>query len=177
MRKKYTSLKEIAEKLGVDRSNARKIILNQGFAPVKIRTEESKNQLTLAITIEEAQELYDIREKTGFNQSQQTAVNTENGIGEFYMIQLVPELDPLRIKFGFASNAESRLQTHRTTAPTCTLLKTWPCKKTWEQPAIDSITKEGWCKKIGGEVFQVSNLEKTIEKANAFFDIMPKVEK
>ena len=172
MTEKYISLKEISEALGVDRSNTRKIILNQGFAPVKIRTKESKNQLTLALTEKEAQELYDMREKAGFNQSKQTSVNTENGKGEFYMIQLIPELDPLRIKFGFASNAELRLQTHRTTAPTCVVLKTWPCKKIWEQPAIDSITRNG-CKKIGGEVFQVSSLEEIMKKTNHFFDMMP----
>lgn len=174
MTEEYVSLKEIAKVLRVDRSNARKIILNQGFAPIRIRTEESKNQLTLALTKEEAQELYSMREKAGFNPSKQIAVNTENGKGEFYIIQLIPELDPLRLKFGFASNSQSRLQAHRTTAPTCEILKTWPCKKIWEQPAIDSITRNN-CKKIGGEVFQVSDLEKIVEKANQFFDIMPKI--
>lgn len=171
-KKEYVTLKEIAEVLKLDRSNARKIILNLGFAPMKVRTEESKNQLTLALTAQEAQELYDIREKAGFNPSNRMTVNAGNGKGEFYIIQLVPELDPLRVKFGFASNAKLRLQTHQTTAPTCVLLHSWPCKKTWEQPAIDSITRND-CKKIGGEVFQVSSLEKTIEKANQFFDIMP----
>jgi len=170
----YIPIKKIAETLGVDRSNARKIILNYGFAPIKVRTLESKKQLTLALTKEEAQELYEKRIKNGYNSDNQKAMGTENGKGEFYLIQLVPELDPKRIKLGFASNAKLRLQSHRTAAPTAKLVKSWPCKKIWEQAVIDSITRYG-CSKIGIEVFQIDTLKEIIKKADSFFEIMPKV--
>lgn len=66
MSQKFVTLKEIAERLKLDRSNVRKIVLKYGFTPMRVRTEESRHQLTLALTEAEAMEFYLSRKRDGF---------------------------------------------------------------------------------------------------------------
>ncbi len=68
------------------------------------------------------------------------AINSEEapkvegwGWGYFYVIQLVPEALPNRVKIGIADSVEKRLAEHRTAAPTAKLLKSWPCKRSHRQ--------------------------------------------
>lgn len=91
--------------------------------------------------------------------------------GYFYVIQLIPEYSPNRIKIGFADNAEKRLAEHRTAAPTARLVKTWPCKRSWDYAAMDSITREG-CKLVLNEVFE-GDVEGFVKRADSFFSVMP----
>jgi hypothetical protein len=93
-------------------------------------------------------------------------------VGFFYVVQLVPELDPHRLKLGFANDAEARLQGHRTAAPTAQLLKAWPCKRAWEDAAIASVTRVE-SKLIGSEVYECSNVQRLIERGDGFFGLMP----
>jgi len=58
---------------------------------------------------------------------------TYDRYGYFYIIQLVPEALPNRVKIVFADNVATRLAEHRTDAPTAKLLKTWP----WAQDESD----------------------------------------
>jgi len=51
--------------------------------------------------------------------------------GYFYIIQLIPEALPNRVKIGFSDNLEKRLSEHKTAAPTAKILKAWPCKRSW----------------------------------------------
>ena len=57
---------ELADKLGIDRSNVRKYILKSGFKFIKVRTEESRHQLTLALKKEDAEALIKLRVDQGF---------------------------------------------------------------------------------------------------------------
>ena len=91
--------------------------------------------------------------------------------GCFYIIQLHPEDLPNRLKIGYTDNINVRLSDHRTSTPTLKLVKCWPCKRTWEDAAKACITKEG-CTAVGGEVFD-GNLREFVERAEAFFAIMP----
>ncbi len=91
--------------------------------------------------------------------------------GYFYLIQLVPEALPNRVKVGFADNVERRLDQHRTSAPTAKLLKAWPCKRSWDYAAMDSITREG-CKLVLNEVFE-GNVDEFLRRAESFFSVMP----
>jgi hypothetical protein len=97
----------------------------------------------------------------------------ENEAGFFYVIQLIPEYDPKRIKLGFADNVSSRLTQHRTSAPTAKLLKSWPCRRSWERTAIDAIAAVGGAL-ILNEVFEFQDIEAAIARADQFFSFLPR---
>lgn len=165
----YVTIKDLAKEFGLDRSGVRKYVLKQGFSPVSVRSSDTKNQLALAVTGEEAQSLRELRERQGFAKAIRPV---ENGDGQFYIIQLVPDLDPNRIKLGFATDVSARLDAHRTSAPTAKLVKAWRCRRSWEIAAIASITREG-CKLIMNEVFACDDLGKTVKRGDQFFGVMP----
>ena len=101
----YVSLKELAAELGIDRSHARRYILGLGLSPVKRRTPDSGGQLTLTISAEEAEYVRRTRDDQGFlGRGNEVSVDT----GYFYVIQLVPELDPNRVKLGADDRAARR---------------------------------------------------------------------
>jgi DNA-binding IclR family transcriptional regulator len=164
----YVLLGDLAQEWGLDRSSARRYVLKAGFSFLKVRTEESRGQLTLALSVEDAENLREIRRDEGYT----GRVVVDNGAGFFYVIQLVPELEPGRVKLGFASDVEARLRAHRTAAPTARLLKAWASKRSWEVAAIDSLTKEG-CEPLSGEVFEVDSLDDLVGRGDAFFSLMP----
>jgi hypothetical protein len=91
--------------------------------------------------------------------------------GCFYLIQLVPEALPNRVKIGFADNVDQRLNEHRTSAPTAKLVKTWPCKRSWDYAAMDSITRED-CKLVLNEVYE-GDVQGFIARGDQFFGLMP----
>ena len=115
MAEDFVSLKQLATELGMDRSHARRYVLRLGFTPHKRRTADSQNQLTLAVTIPEAEVIRNKRREAGFFESTKPVVSE---VGVFYVIRLVPELEPRRLKLGFADDLPSRLGQHRTAAPT-----------------------------------------------------------
>jgi len=94
-----------------------------------------------------------------------------NRYGYFYLIQLVPEILPERVKIGYTDNIQQRLSQHRTAAPTSTLLKSWGCKRTWDQAAMDSISRKD-CKHVLNEVYE-GNIGGFIERGDKFFSNMP----
>lgn len=166
----YVSLKQLAEELGLDRSNMRKYVIKHGFTPVAIRLPETRGQLTLALSKEEAELVKEMRRRQGF--IGQPRPVTSNGWGSFYVIQLVPELDPNRVKLGFTNDLSARLDAIRTAAPTATLLKHWPCMVSWERTAIASITRIG-CDLIANEVYRCDSLEELMARGDAFFSLLP----
>jgi hypothetical protein len=167
----FVSLKQLAEALGLDRSNARRYILKQGFKPAKRRTLDSGGMLALSFTKEEAERIIALRREQGyFGGLEAKPISEEKG--SFYVIQLVPELNPNRLKFGFASDVADRLQQHRTSAPTATVRKTWPCRKTWEVTAIAALSAVG-CRLILNEVFECDDVETVLARGDAFFGLLP----
>lgn len=167
----YITLKELAGELNLDRSHLRRYVLKHGFKPVQIRTQQSRNQLTLAVSSVDAEKIRELRRSQGFSKSPMPVQNSE---GYFYIVQLVPDLNPNRIKLGFAVDVQDRLDTFRTSAPTAKLLRCWSCKRSWELAAIDSITRDG-CTPLGNEVFECENLADVIKRAEDFFAIMPSI--
>jgi len=165
----HMSIKHLAEKLGMDRSHARRYVLNLGFRPQKRRTPDSGNQLTLTITAEEAEAIIKHRTDQGFPE-QGKAVESEAGM--FYVIQLVPELDPKRIKLGFAIDLNDRLVQHRTAAPTSKVLKSWPCKRCWEVTVMDCLSSTA-CRHILNEVFECDDLDALVTRGDEIFRILP----
>lgn len=98
-----------------------------------------------------------------------------DGFGYFYLIQLIPDEIPDRLKIGYTDSIDQRIVDHRVTNPTLKHVKSWPCKRTWESAALASVTRDG-CRHIGGEVYS-GDIHGFIERANAFFAIMPTVDR
>jgi hypothetical protein len=165
----YITLTQLAVELGLDRSNMRKYVLKNGFSPVRVRTPESRAQLTLAVTKDEAEIIRALRQNEGYSNT----VKPVNGAnGHFYIIQVVPEFAPHRVKLGFASDTQARLDAHRTSAPTAKLIKSWPCKRSWEVCAITSVTRDG-CTLVANEVYDCDDLKNLVKRGDDFFRIMP----
>lgn len=169
----FVLLKDLAEEFGLDRSSMRRYILRNKLEPVKVRTLESKGQQTLALTVEDAEFIRERRRQQGYTTKNRIGKPVmDNGEGFFYIIQLVPELEPERVKLGFTCNLENRLSTHRTVAPTAKLLEKWPCHRNWELAAIASLTREN-CKSLSNEVFIVQDVDMLVKRAKDFFALMP----
>lgn len=165
----YLSIKDLAKRLGMDRSHARRYVMKLGYSFHKRRTPDSGSQLTLCVTNAEADEIVSLRADKGFTASTVVAISD---VGVFYVIQLVPDLDPKRLKLGFAESLEQRLSQHRTAAPTARVLRAWPCKRPWELTAIDALTREG-CRLILNEVFECDDPDTLVKRGDAFFSMLP----
>ena len=169
MEDEFVSLKQLAKELGMDRSHARRYVRRLGFTPQKMRRPDSQNQLTLAVSIPEAELIRGKRREEGFFESMKPVVME---VGVFYVIRLVPELDPRRLKLGFADYLLSRLGQHRTAAPTASVVKSWPCKRTWEGTVMDCLTGVN-CRLILNEVFECDDVDALIERADSLFALLP----
>ena len=165
----FVSIKDLAARLGMDRSHARRYVLKLGYAFHKRRTSDSGSQLTLCVTSAEAAQIISQRADKGFLASTVVAVSD---VGVFYVIQLVPDLDPMRLKLGFAASLEQRFLEHRTAAPTARVLRAWPCKRSWERTAMDALTREG-CRLILNEVFECDEPNALVGRGEAFFSLLP----
>jgi DNA-binding MarR family transcriptional regulator len=169
MKEQYISLKQLSDRLGMDRSHARRYLKKLGIKTQKRRTADSGSQLCLTVTEEQAEKIIAQRRNEGFLGSGK-AVASEFGV--FYVIQLVPELDPTRIKLGFAIDMNDRLAQHRTAAPTASILKTWPCKRLWEQTVMDSLVADG-CRHMLNEVYECDDLAALSAKGEELFRLLP----
>lgn len=169
MAEEFVSLKQLAEELEMDRSHARRYVLRLGVTPHKRRTPDSQNQLTLAVETHEADLIRTKRREEGFIGSKKPVARN---VGVFYLIRLVPELDPRRVKLGFADDLNSRLFQHRTAAPTAVVVKSWPCKRAWEWTVMDCLTGSN-CRLILNEVFECDDVEALTSRADRLFALLP----
>ena len=62
----FVTLKELAERLRMDRSHARRWVESTGFTFLRVRTSESGNQANLAVTASQAEEIVAKRRAAGF---------------------------------------------------------------------------------------------------------------
>jgi hypothetical protein len=169
MTNEFITIKQLAKHINMDRSHARRYVLRLGIEPKKRRTADSGGQLALTVTSDEATYIKQKRDEQGFLGSTKPI---EKEIGSFYIIQLIPELDPKRIKLGFAEDVAQRLAQHRTSAPTAVVLKSWPCKRSWENTIIDALSAVGG-KLILNEVFEFIDIEKMLARADELFSLLP----
>lgn len=165
----YTTVKALAEEFGLDKSNMRKWLKNQNFTFIQVRDPISC-QLMIALTREDAELAKEMRRSQGYLGSHKPVVDL--GKGFFYIIQIMPDLVPERVKLGYATDCQSRLQSYLTVSPTARLLHCWPCASVWEQTAIASLTRMG-CRRVGGEVFDCDCLEALIDRGDSFFSLLP----
>ena len=162
----YITIKRLGDEIGMDRSNLRKYVNSLGINMVKIRTPDAGNQLSNAITLEEAKLVKKARQESGF---MDVPMNRK---GEFYLIVLngdVPGIRP-RVKLGFTTDLENRIQDYRTTNPHCYYVGRWECEKAWEQAAIYAVTNYDGCNHVGGEVYDCFMVEILLKRCDRFFE-------
>jgi hypothetical protein len=163
---------EIAKRLGVDISTVRRLIAREAEA-LKLELHRGKSD-KLLLSKEDADRLvasYEARRGPISSNPEDMDSAKYDRYGFFYLIQLIPEALPNRVKLGFTDNVDKRLAEHRTSAPTAKLLKTWPCKRSWDYAAMDSITRDG-CKLVLNEVYE-GDIQGFLDRGNTFFSVMP----
>ena len=161
------SITKIAAELGVTKDYALRLVKRRAAA-LGIRPERGRRN-AVSLSREDADRLIQdyrprsVRSALGAKQT--------GGFGYFYVVQLHPDELPSRLKIGYTDNMDVRLSDHRTAAPTLRLVKSWPCKRTWEEAAKASITR-GVSRSVGGEVFD-GDVREFVRSADAFFSLMP----
>jgi hypothetical protein len=161
---------EIAKRLNVDGTTIRRLIARESDT-LKLDIQRGKGD-KLLLTRDDADRLiasYEARRGPISAMAEDDA--KYDRYGSFYIIQLVPEALPNRVKIGYADNVEQRLTEHHTAAPTAKLLKAWPCKRSWDYAAMDCITRER-CKLVLNEVYE-GDINGFLERAEQFFALMP----
>jgi len=166
-----------AAELGKRRQTIHKIV-NRLKIEKKLRRDPSKgNQKVTYIT---QADFARVRSELDRKASRSEDAGSENGDlnspdeGVFYLAQLEPDFDPGRFKVGHADYMPERLATHRCSAPSTTVLKTWPCKKKWEKTAMDAVTVG--CEQLHTEVFRTDSLEEVAARCDKFFAMMPELD-
>jgi hypothetical protein len=142
------TIAEIAKRLQVDLTTVRRLIARESDT-LLLQLHRGKGD-KLLLSKDDAERLiasYEARRGPIPVSGEPGADVKYDRYGYFYLIQLVPEALPDRVKIGFADNVEKRLAEHRTAAPTARLLKSWPCKRSWDYVAMDSIARNG-CKLV-----------------------------
>lgn len=169
------SLGEIADELQTSRQTIHRIVKRLGLHTEKRRDEDRGNQLVTSVSTEDVPTIRGTLEQGRRTTSNAAVGSTFDGeIGFFYIIQLEPDHDEHRFKVGFTTDLQGRLTKHRCSAPFAVCLRSWPCRRTWERAAIDSVTEDS--EQLHTEVFRALDLQKVIERCEGFFGVMPRLE-
>lgn len=103
-----------------------------------------------------------------------TPLPVEGSQGYFYVIQLIPEHTPFRLKVGWTTDLRKRLSQIRTICPKAVLLHWWECQKPDEQNVIDFIDNNLFVFHLSREVIDLpaldSSLGSLIMQIEEFFD-------
>ena len=164
------TIAEIAKRLSLAENTTRKLIARES-EELELKLHRGKGERWL-LSKDDADRLvaaYEARRGPVASNAEDAA--KYDRYGYFYVIQLVPEALPNRVKLGFADNIDKRLAEHRTAAPTAKVLKAWPCKRSWDYAAMDSISRTG-CKLVLNEVYE-GDIQGFLDRAEAFFAVMP----
>ena len=168
--------KEMAKRLGVSPDTIRRLLdrhgAELGISVQKGRTATSNAKWAHYIAREDADRLAAFYETLHTGTDDLSEAESFERQGYFYIIQLVPEALPNRLKIGYTDNLEKRLIEHQTSAPTAKIIASWPCKRSWDYAAMDSITRAGCCLVLN-EVFE-GDPNGFVERGNQFFAQMPK---
>lgn len=169
---------DLADEFQIRKQRLFKICKRLTIATESRREPGRGNQLVATVTAGDAELLREELAKPtasdgGVPGSEGGGFGLADDVGVFYLIQLEPQHDPGRFKVGFSMDPEVRIRKHRCAAPFAEYVKTWPCRRKWEQTAIDCVTAE--CDQLHTEVFRAASLDSVVRKGNAFFSTMPSV--
>jgi hypothetical protein len=163
------TLRELATELGENRSVLRKWVIKH-FGRNAVRLERDPSGGGQSVLVIDDLRVEQIKEQRIAWRGDSNAVPLIARRGFFYAIRVCPDLSPIRFKFGYAVDVDSRAATHRTTCPTLEIVKTWHCDSFVEQVALVVVSKHS--RSVGGEVFDVEDWELVREKLDLFFDLV-----
>jgi len=89
-------------------------------------------------------------------------------MGWFYIVQLLPQTAPHRVKLGWTTKPARRLQTFRTVCPNARLLRRWPCRS-YDEFHVMSLLTEGFGHKSVGrspEVFDCDHIDNLLARSD-----------
>jgi hypothetical protein len=165
---------ELAKRLGVSIDTIRRTVAKLGSDLGMAVQRESRSSRAQCLSADDANRLIRYFEQRDEHLDSTPVAETAgsfSGYGFFYLIQLIPELFPDRVKIGYTDNLEIRLREHQTSAPTARYVKSWECKRAWDQAAMDSITRTG-CKLVMNEVYE-GDVNGFVKRGDEFFGLMP----
>lgn len=172
----YVTFKDLAKRISVDPTTIRRLIerfgAELGIEVQKGRGDTINAKWTHYLSRDDADRLVAYYEERQRGTVTGTAADSFQTFGFFYIIQLIPEALPNRLKIGYTDNLEKRLAEHQTAAPTARVIASWPCKRSWDYAAMDSITREG-CVWVLNEVFE-GDPQGFVTRGNDFFSLMPR---
>ncbi|MBF0310648.1 MAG: hypothetical protein HQL56_14085 [Magnetococcales bacterium] len=176
----YISVIDVASQFGKKKTTIFKIIARLGIEKKNLQSPNRHGQMVSYIpqsSVELIQNelVRNIKEEDyeGINDSAGTVYTPDKGV--FYFVLLEPDHDPCRFKVGFAVNLAERLRDLKCSAPFLREMKTWPCKRLWEKTAIDCVSNG--CEQLNTEVFRAASIESVLDKCEAFFRLMPTLER
>src|SRR4051812_20397252 len=114
------SFTDIASLLKMNKGNLIKFIKKRGYKTVSYRSENNRGQMVKGLNEDDYQDLLNYR-KNGVYLINEDKIQKD----EFYLILLAPELSPNRVKLGFTSDLEQRMEQYRTICPTNRLIQSW----------------------------------------------------
>lgn len=94
--------------------------------------------------------------------------------GWFYLIQLTPDLQPRRVKFGFTDSPSERLSAHRVSSPTAVLVKAWPAIWMDERYCIAAVTNDQ-CVRLSSEAWDIDDLDRVQRECDRYFEYITTV--
>lgn len=148
MSEQVVFVRDIADRMGIDRSAAHKLVKRFGMTVLKRRTPETGMQLASALSEEDAEKLTAWRDASGF-------VNECSGAGIapnfLYVVAVDPERRPGRIKVGTATIPENRFADYRTVCPDMQAVRVWALPSTCEGYLIALAGRFG--ERVGMELF------------------------
>jgi len=172
------SVIDIARHSNKHKQTVFKVIKRLGIEMTMQRRSDSRNQMVAYVTEDDseriAEELAGMRITLSQDSTDEALDFVSAEVGVFYLIQLEPNLDPVRFKVGFASNMTDRLRALRCSAPMAKIVATWRCRRLWEKTAIEAVTFG--LERLHTEVFRAVAIEAVRQKCDAFFDVMPPLE-
>lgn len=169
---------DLADELNVRKQWIFKIAKRLDIKTQLLRQEQRGNQLVATVSSTEALAIRreidaSLRRRAESSEGSDGPVDAYSEAGYFYLALLEPEHDPGRLKVGFTTDMDGRLQKHRCSAPFTVFTKSWPCLRTWERAAIDCLT-DG-LEKLRSEVFRAASVVAVEKRGDAFFSVMPRL--
>jgi HTH domain/T5orf172 domain len=165
---------EIAKKLGISDRTIRRTIAKIGGELGLTIQRKSRSSPALCLSVDDTNKLlryFEERDEHVGLAEESENVGSYSGYGYFYIVQLIPEALPNRVKIGYTDNLVTRLKEHQTSAPTAKYLGHWECKRAWDLAVMDSITRKD-CTLVMNEVYE-GDIDLFLVRAAEFFGVMP----
>jgi hypothetical protein len=165
---------DLAKKLGVDIDTIRRTVAELGDDLGIVVQPESHPSRAQCLSVDDADKLiryFEERDKHVAATSPGETSASYSNYGFFTLSYSYPSffLSELRLDTLIISKrdyANTKLR-----PPTARYLKSWECKRSWEQAVADSITRKD-CKLVMNEVYE-GNLELLVQRADELFRLMP----